>query len=91
VTIRGKLNGTNPGTSAPLTAPFFGRFLGQHRLEKPVHGGVQSKPLADLSVEKLSVAEAAVAGDCTRGCSASRDPFWWLCDLRILLLQSSAC
>jgi len=26
VTIRGKLNGTNPGTSAPLTAPFFERF-----------------------------------------------------------------
>jgi hypothetical protein len=26
VTIRGKLNGTNTGTSAPLTAPFFGRF-----------------------------------------------------------------
>ena len=28
VTIRGKLNGTNTGTSAPLTAPFFGRFWG---------------------------------------------------------------
>jgi hypothetical protein len=28
VTIRGKLNRTNPGTSAPLTAPFFGRFWG---------------------------------------------------------------
>jgi hypothetical protein len=28
VTIRGKLNGTNPGTSAPLTAPFFERFWG---------------------------------------------------------------
>jgi hypothetical protein len=26
VTIRGKLNGTNPGTSAPLTAPFSGVF-----------------------------------------------------------------
>ena len=28
VTIRGKLNGTNTGTSAPLTAPFFERFWG---------------------------------------------------------------
>ena len=28
VTIRGKLNGTNTGTSAPLTAPFFRRFYG---------------------------------------------------------------
>jgi len=28
VTIRGKLYGTNTGTSAPLTAPFFGRCWG---------------------------------------------------------------
>ena len=28
VTIRGKLYGTNTGISAPLTAPFFGRFWG---------------------------------------------------------------
>jgi|GEM_PF-4768839 hypothetical protein len=31
VTIREKLIGTNTGTSAPLTAPFFGRFWGRHR------------------------------------------------------------
>ena len=37
VTIRGKLNGTNTGTSAPLTAPFFGRFPAPRRFEKPVH------------------------------------------------------
>jgi hypothetical protein len=29
VTIRGKLIGTNTGTSAPLTAPFFGAVLGE--------------------------------------------------------------
>ncbi|MGV2333277.1 MAG UNVERIFIED_CONTAM: hypothetical protein LVR18_03825 [Planctomycetaceae bacterium] len=37
------------------------------------------------------VLRIGAAGDCIRGCSASRDPFWWLCELRILLLQSSAC
>ena len=37
VTIRGKLNGTNTGTSAPLTAPFFRRFPVPRRSEKPVH------------------------------------------------------
>ena len=91
MTIRGKLYGTNSGTSAPLMAPFFGAFLGQHRLEKPVHGGVRQRRLADFCVGKLSVVAAAVADDCTRGCSASHAPFWWLCDLRILLLQSSEC
>ena len=30
-TIRGKLIGTNTGTSAPLTAPFFGCFWGRQR------------------------------------------------------------
>ena len=76
--------GTTDGT-------VFRPILGKHRLEKPVHGGVRQRRLADFCVGKLSVAEAAVAGACTRGCSASRDPFWWLCELRILLLQSSAC
>jgi hypothetical protein len=72
--------GTTDGT-------VFRVFLGEATVGETGAWWVQLRPLADLCVEKLSVAEVAVAGVCTRGCSASRDPFWWLCDLRILVLR----
>ncbi len=49
-----ELYGTIRGTSAPLTAPFFGRFPASRRSEKPVHyQGSAPTPAADSGLWML--------------------------------------
>jgi hypothetical protein len=71
VTIRGKLNGTNTGTSAPLTAPFFGRFPAPRRSEKPVH----CRGSAPAPGSRFQVAGIARAVPRARARARARAPF----------------
>jgi hypothetical protein len=68
VTIRGKLNGTNTGTSAPLTAPIFLAILWPHRFEKPVRGaGMGHDRFISTNRNRLVgqvIVSSAAAGDC---------------------------
>jgi len=57
VTIRGKLTGTNPGTSAPLTAPFFGRFWGSTGWKNRCLAGLVGQ--ADFVMPKYSLEAVA--------------------------------
>ena len=66
VTIRGKLNGTNPGTAAPLTAMFFQRFGGRTGIrdrscEIPDPAGCRDRGDCSLSRSKTSIALATAS------------------------------
>jgi hypothetical protein len=73
VTIRGKLNGTNTGTSAPLTPPFSGVF-GAAPVGETGEWREQSWWLADVGIPECLRGRCDQSGECARDGSVAQRP-----------------